>query len=805
MDQTESSGKILRPPRLLAFVLLVSGLWFAARGGQLAMLGGSPYYLLTGLALMTCGGLAFAGKPGAARGYAVILGITVIWALWESGPDWWALAPRLVLPLVLGGWFLLPRTRRRLGHGGATFSLVLKAGAACILAGLALNATYGEKRADPVFQTGLPTGVVRDSPAGGLPQDMTGDWLHYGSDPGGQRYSTLSQITPENVEQLEIAWIYHLGPTPKDAPDKFEATPIKVNDALYFCTPASDVIALDAETGKEKWRYRSGTKLGGSTVYGACRGVSYYALPGKTGVCSQRIYSPTLDARLIALDAASGVPCAGFGKAGIIDLTAGMGKVPLGYYFVTSAPTIIHGKLVMGGWVADAVYIGEPSGVIRAFDAETGELVWAFDLARPDRQGTPPPGETYTHSTPNSWAPMSADPDLGLVYAPLGGSIPDYTGTERRPFDEAWSGTVVALDAQTGRPRWKFQTVHHDLWDYDVPAQPTLIDLRTSAGLRKALVQPTKRGEMFVLDRATGEPIFPVSEHRVPTRGAIPGERVAPAQPFSDAMPSFRGPDLTEGQMWGLTPIDQLECRIAFRRASYDGTMTPPRFGPSLSSPGFLGGSDWGGVAVDPARQVMIVNSNRMANILRLIPRTEADRMGVKPRFAESAGQEPTGEIRGILPQLGTPAAAEIAPFLSPLAAPCQQPPWGHITAVDLTSGKVIWNHRIGTARDSGPLGVRSGIPLTIGTPSMGGTVTTVTGLFFLSGTQDHYIRAISVSDGRVLWRSRLPSGGQANPMTYMSRASGRQFVAVAAGGHQIALGKSDDYLIAYALPTRKR
>lgn len=803
-EHSRQSDADLRPPYILSVILIALGGWLAFRGHSLVTLGGSPYYLLAGLALLICGALAFRGAAGAARGYAVFLGITVTWAIWESGLDGWALAPRLILPLALGLWFALPSTSRRLGSGLVAIKPVLLAGLFCILTGLGLNAVLGEARPDPIHQAGSARGAIASMRAQSSQGAVPGDWLNYGNDPGGKRFSQLSQITPDNADQLQVAWTYPLGPTPTGAPDKFEATPIKVGETLYFCTPASDVVALDAETGKPRWLHRSGTKLGGSTAFGACRGVAWHAVSGSKGPCSQRIYAGTLDARLIALDAGNGMPCADFGRGGAVNLLDGLGNAGIGYYFVTSAPTVIDGKLVVGGWVLDGQYVGEPSGVIRAFDAVSGKLAWAFDMGRPDRQGAPVQGETYTHSTPNSWAPMSADPELGLVYVPLGNPIPDYTGTARRPFDEEYGSSLVALDVKTGKPRWKFQTTRHDLWDYDVPAQPTLVDIPTVQGMRKAVIQPTKRGEMFVLDRVSGEPIFPVSDHRVPTHGAIAGERISPTQPFSDAMPSFRGPDLTEGQMWGLTPIDQLECRIAFRSSRYDGTMTPPGHVRAISSPGFLGGVDWGGVAVDPERHVMIVNSNRMANTVRLVPRKEADKVGVKPFVGEFLIPASMAKLAGILAQGGTPAAAEFGAFLSPIEAPCQQPPWGNVSAVDLRSGKLVWSHRLGTARDSGPWGVPSGIPLKIGVPSLGGTVITRGGVFFLSGTQDHYLRAFDLSTGRVVWRARLPSGGQATPMTYLSKKSGRQFVAVAAGGHQISLGSSEDYVIAYALPNSK-
>jgi quinoprotein glucose dehydrogenase len=557
-------------------------------------------------------------------------------------------------------------------------------------------------------------------------------------------------------------------------------------------------VALDAETGKPRWRFYAHTDLKGAP-YGHCRGVAYYRVPGATGDCAERIFTNTIDARLIAIDARTGRLCRGFGDNGIVPLQRGMSPAPAGYYYPTSAPTIVRGRIVLGGWVYDGMFWGEPSGVIRGFDAVTGKLAWAFDVGHPDRHAEPPAGQYYTPGTPNAWAPMSGDEALGLVYAPLGGASLDYSGAQRRPFDEAYSGAVIALDAETGTLRWKFQTVHHDLWDYDVPAQPTLVDLPTRQGMRHALVQPTKRGEVFVLDRVTGQPIFPVREHRVPTAGTAPGEHAAPTQPFSDALPSFRGVNITEADMWGVTPLDQLWCRIRFRRARYAGPLTPPGLTPNIAFPGMLGGSDWGGVSIDADRKIMIANTSLVANIDTLIPRAIADRMGVSP--LGTPGGMRSAEA-GIQAQAGTHYAVKAMPFLSLLFAPCQAPPWGRIAAVDLTNGKLLWSHPIGTARDTGPLGLASHIPFRIGTPTLGGSVVTRGGLVFIASTQDRYLRAIDLAAGKVLWRARLPAAGQATPMTYVSAQSGRQFVVQAAGGH-FFLGTPhlDSAIIAYALP----
>jgi quinoprotein glucose dehydrogenase len=460
---------------------------------------------------------------------------------------------------------------------------------------------------------------------------------------------------------------------------------------------------------------------------------------------------------------------------------------------VTSAPQVVRGKVVFGGWVTDGQFVGEPSGAIRAFDAVTGKLAWAWDMGRPEVTSLPQAGETYTAGTPNSWAPISADEELGLVYLPTGNATPDYVGVHRRPFDDKYSSSVVALDALTGEVRWSFQTTHHDTWDYDVPSQPTLVDLPDG---KKALLQPTKRGELFLLDRRTGEPLSSVEERRVPATD-VPGEHSAPTQPFSVGLPSFAGQPPDEKRMWGVTPFDQLWCRIKFREARYDGTLTPVGLErPSVVYPGYLGGMNWGGVSVDTDRDLIIVNSTHVLNYDQLISRQEADVLGLRP-FSESHH----GDVGGPVAQMGTPYAASIRPFLSPLIVPCTEPPYGRLSAVDLKSRRIVWSESFGTAEDSGPLAIGSHLPFRIGVPNIGGSVTTRSGVTFIGASQDRYLRAFETTTGRELWRQRLPAGGQATPMTYWSAPSGRQFVLIAAGGHGGLLAKEGDYVLAFALP----
>jgi quinoprotein glucose dehydrogenase len=390
---------------------------------------------------------------------------------------------------------------------------------------------------------------------------------------------------------------------------------------------------------------------------------------------------------------------------------------------------------------------------------------------------------------------MSADEALGLVYVPTGNATPDYYGGHRTAIDDRYSSSVVAIDADTGEVRWSFQTTHHDLWDYDVSSQPVLFEMATPQGNVPALVQATKRGELFVLDRRSGQPLVEVAERAVP-RSTIPEEHAAPTQPFSVGFPSFAGPLPTEARMWGITPFDQLWCRIAFRKARFEGSMTPLGTDrPSVVFPGFLGGFDWGSVTVDPQRGLLIANANRVPNYDRLLTRAEADQRGLKPftpKHPEFVG--------GAVAQAGTPYGADIAPFLSPLVIPCTQPPYGVIGAIDIGTRQLRWERPFGTANGSGPLAIRSHLPLTMGVPNLGGSVATGSGVLFIAASQDNYFRAYDSSTGKELWRYALPAGGQATPMSYLA-PDGRQFVLVTAGGHAGLLTPDGDYVIAFALP----
>jgi quinoprotein glucose dehydrogenase len=566
-------------------------------------------------------------------------------------------------------------------------------------------------------------------------------------------------------------------------------TPIKVGNLLYLCTPHDIVIALDPVSGQQRWRFDPKVNVTG-TQHMSCRGVSYYdsaAAPGappqapRAPDCSTRIFVATNDARLIALDALSGRPCADFGTNGEINLTPQYPGYHEGWYQFTSAPLVTRGLIVLAGAIFDNRAIKMPSGVVRAFDAKTGKLVWNFDPGNPDQTTPLAPGQHYSLSSPNSWSTSAADEQLGMIYIPFGMGAVDQYGANRPPTTEKFATSIVALDTATGKLKWVYQTVHHDLWDMDVPAQPALLDLPVGGQMVPALVQTTKTGNIFVLDRRTGRPVVPVTERRVPGNAA-PGDHTSPTQPFSalTLMPKQR---VREADLWGATMLDQVLCRIDFQKLRYDGPFTPPSVQGSLVFPGNFGVMDWGGMAIDPVRKIAFANPSYMAFVDKLTAKRPADMQKAETN-------------RGLNPNYGAPFAVFLNPFLSKIGLPCQAPPWGYVAGLDLVSGKVAWMHKNGTIRDQTPVP----LPFKMGVPSLGGPIMTAGGVAFMSSTLDNYVRAYDVTNGRQLWEARLPAGGPATPMSYQG-ADGRQYVVVVAGGHGTLGTTPGDDVIAYALP----
>lgn len=796
-------SSIARPSgagRIAGGLLLLCGLALGGGGAWLAALGGSWYYLPAGLALAASGVLLMRRSPAALWLYAALLAVTLLWALWETGLDWWPLAARLGVLFVLGLVLLTPWVARAVrppeaGRDGYSKPAPLAARKAlALVAALAGMVAVAALAHDPHRIEGAFAASPAAPQTGGAPAIPADEWHAYGRTGFGQRYTPLTQITPANVARLRPAWQFRTGDMrgqPGDPTETtFEVTPLKLGNRLFLCTPHQNVIALDATTGAEVWRYNPQIKGQMALQHLTCRGLSFAPPAGEAASagapCAGKLFMPTADGRVIALDPASGAVCPGFGVNGAIDLWANMPNVRPGAYYSTSPVVVTSKYLIVGGTVLDNVSTREQSGVIRAYDVNTGALVWNWDSARPDATTPIAADGKYTPNSPNSWSISSVDEALGLVYIPMGNQPPDQWGGRRTPEVERYSSSVVALELETGKVRWSFQTVHHDLWDYDVPSQPSLLNLTLNGVDVPALVQATKQGELFVLDRRSGTPLLPVTEQLAP-QGAAAGDRTAPTQPRSGL--SFDPPPLRGRDMWGLTLFDQLYCRIALKRLRYEGRYTPPSVQGSLIYPGNFGVFNWGGVAVDPVRQVVFATPAYLAFTSRLIPRRDDKELLVQDQ----------GPPHGMLPALnenvGAPFAVKLGPFVSPLGIPCQTPPWGYVAGADLRSGKVVWQHRNGTVRDLSPLP----LPIPMGVPSLGGPIMTGGGVAFLSGTLDNYVRAYDVRDGRQLWEQRLPAGGQATPMSYMGE-DGRQYVLVAAGGHGSTGTTPGDYVIAYAL-----
>ena len=789
--------------RILATLLiLIFGVTLTLGGGTLLSVGGSAFYLFSGLVLLAVTFGLIKRKAWATTVYAVWMVVLLVWSLVEAGLHWWPLATRVGVPALIGLLLALPSVRRPTNKDetGARAWPVL---GASLLA--AVVAFIGIARPTHEIDGELTADADADAQ---VDQNLTdGDWNTYAGSNMGQRYSPLTQITKENVKNLAVAWQIQTGDIKREGDigeTTYQVTPIKVGNTLFMCTPHNIALALDADTGKELWRFDPQVGIESGRQHQTCRGVTYLdastltvaapAVEGEQalapvaaathGTCATRIYLPTSDSKVYALDATTGEKCTDFGKDGAINLMANQPYTQPGYFNPTSAPVLASGKLIVNGSVNDNYDINEPSGVIRAYDPINGKLLWNFDSGNPSATAAfdeNDPTQKYTPSSPNSWSAFSADEKLGLVYLPMGNRTPDQVGVYRNEHEEKYATSVVALDINTGEARWVHQFVHHDLWDMDTPAQPVLIDLDLPQGKVPALVQPTKQGDVYVLDRRDGSAILPVGERPAPQGTDIPGEFTAATQPYSSL--SFEPPALTEASMWGATLIDQMMCRIQFRKYRYEGRYTAPSQQGTIVYPGNFGVFNWGSVAVDPKRQVMFGMPTYLAFVSTMVSRKDA------------AGQPANLGEQGLNLNEGGEWAVRMHPFLSFLGVPCQQPPWGTVAAADLRTGKIAYQHRNGTIRDLSPIP----LPITVGVPGIGGPMITAGGLAFLGAAVDDNFRAYDLNTGKVLWDVRLPAGGQATPMSYLN-SQGEQMVLIVAGGHGSVGTTLGDYVVAYKL-----
>ncbi|NOX49795.1 MAG: pyrroloquinoline quinone-dependent dehydrogenase, partial [Gammaproteobacteria bacterium] len=612
-------------------------------------------------------------------------------------------------------------------------------------------------------------------------------------------YTTAAQITPANVSNLEVAWTHRSGDFTlggqsltdlsdlRTRPSSFTGTPIMVVDTLYYCTPFNRVFALDPTTGAEKWVFDPEVNMVDENITN-CRAVSSWRdtrthdtgnRPNSDqGVCQHRIILGTLDARLISLDAQTGKRCTEFGDNGEVSLTIGLTEHENSEYSITSAPAIIGDIVITGAFVQDSKRPDTPSGVVRAYDVRTGKFLWGWNPVHPSRPQIDEDGN-YVPGSTNVWSTISVDEALGLVIVPTGNSAPDYYGGDRQGHLDYYSSSVVALNATDGTVAWHFQTVHHDIWDYDVPAQPTLVDLTINGKTRPAVVQVTKMGLTFVLDRETGKPLHPVEERAVPQDGAVPGEYLSPTQPFPVKPAPLHKLGLTADDAWGFTFWDKAACRDKLANMNTGPIYTPPSLAGTALYPSNLGGNNWGAPAIDLVRKIMIVNTKHLPIEVRLAKQKDCP-----------------ADLP--FPQHGSDYCVIMAPIVSPLGAPCTAPPWATLAAVDLESGEILWQIPLGSLENLAPWPIYHFIE---GGIEMGGPMVTASGLAFIAATSDAYIRAFDTLSGEELWKAQLPTTGNAVPMSY--EYDGTQYVVIAAGGHFTSPMPAADYVIAYKLPLR--
>jgi quinoprotein glucose dehydrogenase len=633
--------------------------------------------------------------------------------------------------------------------------------------------------------------------SGSVHAETYDEWTHYGGSQHGQQFSSLSQITPQNVERLHEVWRFRTGELGQGhrEPFAFEANPILVEGRLYFPTGSAVVFALDPETGKEIWRFDAKIDRTLHHAEIANRGVSSWIDKSaeQGAICRHRIFVGTLDARLIALDGENGKPCADFGEDGQVFLDRDVGTEIDEWinYTVTSPPAIVGDTLVVGSAIGDNRAVQSELGIVRGIDARSGAEKWRWDPIPRSADDPAYAGwktdEAAINGSANAWAPFAADTELGLVYVPTSSASPDFYGGEREG-DNLYANSLVALDAETGEVAWYQQLIHHDVWDYDLASQPTLVDLRHEGEVVPAVLQGTKTGFIFSFDRRTGEPVFEIEERPVP-QGGVAGEHLSPTQPFPVAPPALVRTDaIDEQDAWGMLYFDKRACKKKITGMRSEAIFTPPSIEGTILLPGFAGGINWGGLAFDPDKQLAVAFAMNVPTAVALIPRNDLRDVYESGEFA---GQE-------FARQTGTPFGMRRTALLSPIDVPCIAPPWGTLSAVDMESGRINWQIPLGTIQDVAPAIVPN---FEFGVPGLGGPIITASGLIFIAAAIDNYLRAFDIDSGEELWEGRLPASGQATPMTYFLEKTGKQYVVIAAGGHGRIGSATGDYLVAYALP----
>ena len=782
--------------KITSVIIAIVAVVMLYMGGELLLLGGSAFYALMAAGLLITAILLFLNKRSALTFYALLMWITLFWIIWEVGFDKWQWIPRGDLFGVIGVWLALPFVVRPLYQGQRRFHPLLGS-TVVIMVALVIGLCFY----DPLPQQG----TISNTRAPSTSMGAGNDWSAYGGSTNGLRFSSLNQITKDNVKDLEVAWTYHTGDLRQgdDATEyTFEATPLKANGMLYFCTPHNEVHALDPETGAVKWKTTPDKNRSYLQQHQTCRGVSYYEesnaaaenSAAQPAMCRKRIFNATTDARLIAFDADTGKRCADFGQNGEVNLRDNMGEVRPHALMQTAAPLVAGNLVIVGGSVMDNGFnTGNPSGVIRAYDVITGRLVWNFDPANPENTAPVAADATYPQDTPVAWGTLSADLKNGLVYVPFGNASPDEVGIERdaNSNTEKFRDALVALDLKTGAFKWRYQSSNHDLWDRDNPSQPSLVDITYKGNAQPAVILPTKTGNLFVLNRLTGEPVYPVEQVKVSTEGGVEGEKFAATQPVSSL--NFIPQPLTEKSMWGITPFDQMSCRANFRELRYDGNpWTPSTEKGTLVFPGNIGVFNWGSVAIDPERQMLIATPVRLAykyNLIKRTPETATQRTFTKD------GQPYWNE------NFHGDYAIHIQQLASGLGIPCIAPPWGRMVGVDLKTGKTEWLRRVGTTKNlkTSFLPGRFPIGFPMGMVAHGGPLVTAGDVVFHGATADNFFRAYDSSTGELLWQTELTAGAQATPSTFMGK-DGKQYVVIAAGGHGSLGTQAGDSVVAFRL-----